>query len=278
MTEPVKPHNKFDDQISKANYAAIIIILLSIILLIIVIGKLFLTGPQQKITKEIKITYELKESKVTIDQLKDSNSIEYFKIIEANNRKLIGELNKSLGSEYSRIQKIIDSKEEQNIYNSYGAGLIALIIGVAGFFGFKSINEMKKDAIETAESEAKKIAEDTAKNTSTMISEKVAKREARERYPRLKEELIREIQLEFNGRFDDKELQVSDDFQNNINNIVNEKYKELNEKYDQLRGRIDICCPDAKNNDSETPRYHDDIEVVNIKKDIEGLYSDDDIL
>lgn len=269
---------KLDSHISAANWAGLVIILTSVILLIIVIGNLLCISPKDNTTKEIKISYKLIKSGNGAKNLMDSTSLEYLKLIEQNNKRIVEEVNQSVKTQYDRMQSIIDSKEEQNIYNNYGAGIIALILAVAGFFGFKSINEMKKDAIEKAENEAKNIAEETAKNISTRVSEEVAKNEARERYPRLKEELIGDLRFEFNQRFEEKELKVSDEFQNKIRKELNEKYNELDEKYDQLIQRMDICCPDTKNINTALPI----IEAVSQKDENkisgEDLFSDQDVL
>ncbi len=222
-----KNESKLDGQISNANNAAILVIVVSVLLLCIVIANLFFTCPKEKHSKEIKISYHINKNS---GSLKDSTSLDYYKIIESNNLKLIREINNSLNTEYKRMQAIVDSKEEQNIYNSYGAGIIALIIGVAGFFGFKSINEMKKEVIEAS----KRVASDTAKKIS--IAE--AQQQAINRYPLLKKDIIQDIKIDFNSRFEEKELKISDEFQNKIRSEAEGRYNDLNEKYEELSDLI----------------------------------------
>lgn len=251
--------SKLDNHIWAAHWSALAVILGSIILLFILISKMFLTNlVENNSPSEVQIKYELSGKENKLESMNDSLNLEYQKIIHQNNLKVVDEVNKSIKTQYDRIQTIIDSKEEQNIYSTYGAGIIALILGVAGFFGFKSINEMKKDAIETAEIEAKEVAGIAAK------------KELQDKYLGIKNEVIKEIEATFIDRFKQKELVVSDEFVRAVNEQFDEKIKILND-------RLEECC--EKNTSKARQDGGSDVleELKSPSKSNDGLFTDLDL-
>lgn len=56
--------------------------------------------------------------------------------------------------------EVLKLREEESFYNKIYTSFLALILAIAGFFGFKSIIELKKETIERAELEANKTASD----------------------------------------------------------------------------------------------------------------------
>ena len=61
-------------------------------------------------------------------------------------------------------------KEQEDIYKSFGTLLLSVIIGLGGFFGFKSFKDVKDKgeqmSKEVADNKAKEVAENVAKNAS----------------------------------------------------------------------------------------------------------------
>jgi hypothetical protein len=259
-----KNESKLDEQIANANNAAILIIVVSVLLLCIVVANLFLSCPKEKYSKEIQISYHLNSS-----NLKDSTCKDYYKVIDENNNKLLKEINSSLNKEYSRIQAIIDSKEEQNIYNSYCAGIIALIIGVAGFFGFKSINEMKKDAIESSERESKKIAEKTANE--------VTKSQNLSYLNKIQEDILNIVKVYIETEFKSQQLKINDDTLKTIYEKFEPDLQNIMEQYFQLKSKIEDCCDKTVANN----KTNDELTLINNVNNIEieedNLFSDNDL-
>lgn len=69
---------------------------------------------------------------------------------------------------FQRNQKVIlEEKKEREGFISFTSGILAIIIALSGFFGFKSINEMKNAAIDSSR--------EVAKNESKNISDSLVK-------------------------------------------------------------------------------------------------------
>lgn len=146
-----------------------------IIVTIIVCFLLFNTPEKTKTENKFEVKYNLQIDPIQLKKLKGQDAIEYFKLIEQNNKKIADEFNQKINDQYERTQKLIELKEEQNLYNTYGAGIIAIILAIGSFFGFKSINQMHKDTIETAEIEAKKAAEKETKEFLSLKLDEIQK-------------------------------------------------------------------------------------------------------
>lgn len=66
---------------------------------------------------------------------------------------------KSISEEIQEKQlKFIEDKEDENFFNRLYTAIIAIILAIAGFFGFKSISEIKQRAISDAKEQARFVA------------------------------------------------------------------------------------------------------------------------
>lgn len=82
-------------------------------------------------------------------ETKDLNNIN-------KNNELIYKKIDSMLVNFQRNQKVIlEEKKEREGFISFTSGILAIIIALSGFFGFKSINEMKNAAIESSREQAK---------------------------------------------------------------------------------------------------------------------------
>ena len=65
----------------------------------------------------------------------------------------------------------------ENILDKFYSIIVAVILVIAGFFGFKNITEIKQRAIEDAQDSSKKIAEETAIDSSRTQFERIFTKE-----------------------------------------------------------------------------------------------------
>lgn len=62
-------------------------------------------------------------------------------------------------------------KEQDDVYKSFGALLLSVIVGLCGFFGFKSFKDIKEKGEQTAKDAATKIAEGVAEAAAKKAAE-----------------------------------------------------------------------------------------------------------
>ena len=79
-----------------------------------------------------------------------------------------------------RYEAILEERADAQRYWSLAGILISIIIGVAGFFGFKTIKDIEHACQETAEKLAKEIAASVAKDISKDRTEEYLKQHLRE--------------------------------------------------------------------------------------------------
>lgn len=77
------------------------------------------------------------------------------KKINDNNELLYKSIDSMLVSFQKNQQIILEEKKDREGFISFTSGILAIIIALSGFFGFKSINEMKNAAIESSREQAK---------------------------------------------------------------------------------------------------------------------------
>ena len=124
------------------------------IIAVVVIGVLIISfkfvGNEKPPIKTIKIEYH----GVKTDSINELNKIEIQKIsilldsIKATSNKI----------QQKQIQ-LIEEKERDDFFNKLYTAFIAIILAIAGFFGFKSVSEIKQRAITDAKEQAKYIAD-----------------------------------------------------------------------------------------------------------------------
>jgi len=77
--------------------------------------------------------------------------------------KRLDSINKSIQENLNEIKKvqdnIISSKQDESLMQKIFVSLVALIFAIAGFFGYKSMSEIKVQSLEQAKEEAKKATE-----------------------------------------------------------------------------------------------------------------------
>lgn len=235
MSEEVKTSAekklKEDISLSKlidgANWVAVIVVGLATAMLLFVTAKAIWSNSENSAPKQINIQYTLQVDSAELKAYQDSTNIIYEQLIRANNRKVIEEVNNSVKQQYLRMESILTVQEDKSKLFTYGAGFLTILVALATFFGFKSINEMKKGTINSAEYESKKIAEETAKKVSEEISKVVAeertKKEIQERYLALEKVILEKVKAD-----------LFEDFKRN-----NATLKGLDDKLANLEKRLD---------------------------------------
>jgi hypothetical protein len=128
----------------------------------------------------------------------------------------------------NRIQdkqvQVISKEEEKNIFDKFYSIIVAVILVIAGFFGFKNITEIKQRAIEDALDSSKKIAEETAINSSKTQFEKI-----------------------FTKEYEGQILKIATD---SFAKILDEESTKLNRQISSLQNRIDQL-ENIQNNNEE---------------------------
>lgn len=240
-------------------WTALIVVGLAVCLLLMLIFKLITKDSEKPASKPLEIKYQITISNNTNKNAKDSISIVS---IEENNKKLLEEINSSVKSQHERMESILSVQEDRSNLFTYGAGFLSILVALATFFGFKSINEMKKSTVETAEIEAKKVAEVEAKA------------EVQQNLEEIKKDIRNQINFEFKEKFENKELQVSDDFTNKLNESIDAKIFSLQEQ-------IEKCCEkrttesNSENSQVEEKKAGEYLETETTKEKMGDLFSDE---
>lgn len=208
---PETSKKNLESIVNGTNWVALCVVLVAVVGLIFVIFNLLSKTEKNNAPTEILIKYEISVDKVSLKNAKDSTTLRVVQSLDENNKKILSEINSSVDAQYKRMESILSVQEDRSRLFSYGAGFLAILVAIATFFGFKSINEMKKSTIEAAEYEAKKIAEDEAK--------KVAKEEAKKTSTKVsKAEISKQIES------------IKDDLEISLRaSLVNENKKEVEE-------------------------------------------------
>ncbi|MCX8530857.1 hypothetical protein [Chryseobacterium luquanense] len=111
---------------------------------------------------KVEITYEF----IGKDSVKIVNSEIEFKKIDSTLKKL-----EEFSHNIERKQlKLVEKQENTDYFNKFYSIIVAVILVIAGFFGYKNVAEIKQRAIEEAKEESKKTADDVAKNVAVEAS------------------------------------------------------------------------------------------------------------
>lgn len=77
----------------------------------------------------------------------------------------------TLDSYQHHFETVIVQKEQEDVYKSFGALLLSVIVGLCGFFGFKSFKDIKEKGEQTAKDAATNIAKDVAETAAKKAAE-----------------------------------------------------------------------------------------------------------
>lgn len=191
------------------NYAAAILLSLCFVGIIVMACKCFTTQAPQ--THRIVLT-------VSPDSVYDDAKYSYY------TDSLISVINKHEHVIADRYEAILEDKADAQKYWSIAGFLVSIILGIAGFFGFKSIKDIEHDCKEAAES--------IAASTATSISKTISKEKTQEY---LNSNLKKEVKEASDVYFGNQEEHVSEMVKNAIANNL----KDYSDKLDELAGEIE---------------------------------------
>jgi len=77
----------------------------------------------------------------------------------------------TLDSYQHHFETEIVQKEQEDVYKSFGALLLSVIVGLCGFFGFKSFKDIKEKGEQTAKDAANNVAKDVAETAAKKAAE-----------------------------------------------------------------------------------------------------------
>lgn len=137
---------------------------------------------------------------------------------------LINVVNKHEHVIADRSEAILEDRADTQKYWSIAGILVSIIIGIAGFFGFKTIKDIEHDCQETA----KKIAAETATSVATSTSKTKT-----EEY--LQQHLREEVQNASDVYLGNQENHIKEMVQNAVARVQN----DTSEMLDDLNGRVD---------------------------------------
>lgn len=137
---------------------------------------------------------------------------------------LINVINKHEHVIADRYEAILEDRADTQKYWSIAGILVSIIIGIAGFFGFKTIKDIELDCQETA----KKIAAETATSVATSTSKTKT-----EEY--LQQHLREEVQNASDVYLGNQENHIKEMVQNAVARVQNDTADML----DNLNGRVD---------------------------------------
>ncbi len=167
-----------DKLIYKANLVSIFIVSFSVISILLYAILFFYPTTKNEITVKLDYPINIDSTKI-VEKINTNLQASYvkgdvkdttkFKNISFNlnletkdlskineNNKLLYKSIDSMLVNFQRNQEILQSeKSERENFISFTSGILAIIIALSGFFGFKSINEMKNAAIESSREQAK---------------------------------------------------------------------------------------------------------------------------
>jgi hypothetical protein len=155
---------KLDQVVHWANLASVIVVSISVIA--IISAGVFFFYPKDETAINVKVNYTISIDTINVKDGKlilKANS-EKINQLKENNKLVYKNINKLIEDFEKKHKNNIQSSKNQTDFTSYASAIFALIVSIAGFFGFKSINEMKLAAIEAAIEESNKVSENSMKN------------------------------------------------------------------------------------------------------------------
>ncbi len=198
------------------NYAATVVLVLCFLGGIVMACRCF-TAPAPQ-THRIVLT-------VSPDSVYDDAKFSYY------TDSLISVINKHEHVIADRYEAMLEDKADTQKYWSIAGILVSTILGIAGFFGFKSIKDIEHDCKETAKS----IAASTATSISTTTS-----KEKTQEY--LNANLEKEVKYASDVYFGSQEGHISEMVKNEVINAItdcSDKLDEMTGEMEELAERLD---------------------------------------
>lgn len=197
------------------NYVAAVILSFCVFGMIVWAWESFNTVPPQ--THKIILT-------VSPDSIYESKKFSYYtdSLIQ-----VIGKHEQVIADKY---ESVLDEKADSQKYWSIAGVLVSVILGIAGFFGFKTFKDI--------ESGCRKTAEDVANEKAKEESTKTSKSETKEY---LEGHLAAEIRNASNVYLGNQESHIKEMVKNAVVNTladVSDKIDELSDKLEELDSRL----------------------------------------
>jgi hypothetical protein len=201
-------------------------------------------------TSKIKksLSFEIKFNSKDVTDLQKENQIFYKKI-------------DTLLVQFQKKQELIlKEREDRESYISFTTALMSVIIALAGFFGFKSINDMKLKAIEIAEKEANTFLITKESEIEKLYSDKISK---------AVDKKINTVKM------------LDDD---NVKSIIKNEIDALKSEIEILNLKINKCCIEKKrkNKDTTATELNNEVTIeegtlTENNDDIDDLYDNVDL-
>jgi hypothetical protein len=148
--------------------------------------------------------------------------------VQKENQYLYKKIDTLLIQFQKKQELILKERENRESYISFTTALMTIIIALAGFFGFKSIHEMKLKAIEAAEEEAKSFLRTKESEIENLYEEKIS--------------------IAVNKKI--KTLKMLDE--DNVKSIIKNEIEILEKQIQTLNLEISKCCPEMKRKNNDT--------------------------
>lgn len=219
------------------NYVAAIILGCCILGMIVWAWTSFKTIPPQ--THKIILT-------VSPDSVYDSKKFSYYtdSLIQ-----VIGKHEHVIADKY---EAVLDEKADSQKYWSIAGVLVSVVLGVAGFFGFKTFKDIESGCKKTAEEVANEKAIEVAKTTSKSESQEY-----------LNSHLVMEVQNASNVYFGNQESHIKEMVENAVATSLSEmvdKIDALSEKLDDVDSRLTML--ERSVNTNGTPKTDPNTETA----------------
>lgn len=181
--------------------------------------------------------------------------------VQKENQILYKKIDTLLVHFQKKQESILKERDDRESYISFTTALMTIIIALAGFFGFKSINEMKLKAIEAAEEEAKSFLRKKENEIEKLYQDKISK---------AVDEKIKTIKM------------LDED---NVKSIVKNEMDALKTDIETINLKINKCCQEKKRKGKGTVltklEKEDSIEVedsiIEVNNEIGGLFDNVDL-
>lgn len=204
------------------NVIASIVVGISVIA--IIVAAIFILQPNKITENKVVVEYKIEVDSLNFITPSDTLKIQLsdtvdVKSLKSNNQKIYDQVNRLFKKFDENHMENENAEKSQTNFITFSSAIFALIVSITGFFGFKSIKEMKLKAIESAEEQAKAF---------------------------LREKSI-EMDKNFKNdmeKFINEKIQVAKSAHDHDIATVLHDIKQINDK-------IDRCCGDLNNDDDQ---------------------------